>query len=278
MSTVLATAARRNSVLYEWLSFTLQFLIAVSVELSDDLARGLISQHGTIEGVANAQHVVAFEAAHGFWVEPAWQIFFEQTHTILAFTVTWPDTVRVMNGIYVLGHIGVTLGVALWVYFYHRRYFGMLRNAVILTNLFALLIYERFPVAPPRLTPNLIFNHHSFTFQDTLYGVFNATGRMVGTSGAYNEFSAMPSIHVAWALIVGAAVIWLARPLAVKALGLVYPFIMLVAVVVTGNHYLLDAAGAVVIVVLAALVAGSFERWKGSAFRALPCRRPAGSG
>ena len=278
MSTALATAARRNNALHEWLAFSLQILIAVSVELFDDLSRGLISQRGTLEGVMNAQRVVSFEAAHGLWVEPAWQTFFEHTHQIFAVSITWAESARAMNGVYVLGHVFVTLSVAVWVYFYHRRYFPFLRNTVILTNLFALFLYESFPVAPPRLTPDLVFNHHSFVFQDTLYGVFSATGKMVGTNAAYNEFSAMPSIHVAWAMIVAAAVIWLAQPLLLKLLAALYPCVMLLAVVVTGNHYLLDAAGSVVIVALAALVALSFERWKASAMRTRMCRRPAESG
>lgn len=264
MSAVVAEANRRSSIAAEWLAFFAQVLIAISFEVGDDLGRGLVAQRGTVEGIDDAREVVAFEAAHGFWIEPAWQMFFQQTHRILALSITWADSVRFMNTVYVFGHVFVTLGVALWVYFYHRRFFALLRNVVILTNLFALVVYERFPVAPPRLSGVLTFNHHPFEFQDTVFGIVSSSGKLIGTQAGYNEFSALPSVHMAWALIVGLAVVWLARPLAVKTLGVVYPALMLVAVVVTGNHFLLDAIASVFVVLAAVVMALSVERWKSS--------------
>lgn len=246
-----ASVIRRNGALYEWLAFVLQVLIAVSVEVGDDLGRGFFSQHGSQQGIHNAQLIAQFESAHGFWVEPAWQGFFEQTHRVLDLDITWQTVVPVMNGIYVFGHVFVTLGVAVWVYFYRRRFFAPLRNLVIVTNIFALFIYESFPVAPPRMTTDLFFNGHPFVFEDTIHGIVSTGGKIVGNSTPYNEFSAMPSVHMAWAVIAGGALILLARPLAARLCGAIYPFLMLVAIVVTGNHYLLDAGGALLVVGLA---------------------------
>jgi len=255
---------RRNSALLGWLAFVSQVFIAISVEIGDELGRALFSQHGTVEGVDNARRIVAFEVAHGVFMEPTWQIFFEHTHQVLMLTVTWAESARVMNGIYVLGHVFVTLGVACWMFFFRRSLFPLFRNALILVNVFALVIYEYFPTAPPRLTGPLIYNHHAFVFQDTLFGIVNAAGKTVGTEAGFNEFSAMPSIHMGWALIVGVAIIVAGRPAVVKGLGLLYPALMLLAIVVTGNHYLLDAGAAAMLVVLAFIVAGSFECWRGT--------------
>src|SRR5579872_2220804 len=152
-----AMEVRRRGAVQEWISFALQVAIAIAFEVGDDVARGLISQHGTIQGVDNARKVVAFEAAHGFWVEPAWQTFFLHTHHLFDLTIQWTTVARVMNGIYVLGHVFVTLGVAIWVYRYRRKYFRFLRNSVICVNGLALVIYENFPVAPPRMTTGLTF-------------------------------------------------------------------------------------------------------------------------
>jgi membrane-associated phospholipid phosphatase len=254
-------ALRRTGVLVGGLAFTLQVLIAISIEAGDDIGRALFSQHGTREGIEHARGVVAFEVAHGFFVEPAWQTFFLQTRHIFALTVSWIVVARVLNGVYVLGHVFFTLGVALWVYVYRRRWFGVLRNVVILVNLFALAIYENFPVAPPRLTSGLIFDHHAFTFRDTLFGIVNSSGRVIGTQSGYNEFSAMPSVHMAWAVVAGAALVILARPLWAKAIGLIYPVCMLIAVVVTGNHYLLDMLVGIVVVAFAYGAAIVLDRW-----------------
>lgn len=265
MCTVVAEAVRRNSTIAEWLNFATQVLIAISVEVGDDLGRAFVSQRGTLEGIQNAQQVVAFEAAHGLWVEPAWQMFFVQSHRVLLFTITWIDTMKVMNAIYIFGHIFVTLGTALWLYVHHRRLFGFVRNIVIVTNVIALFIYERFPVAPPRLTTSLTFNHHLFTFQDTVFGTTSNAGTAIGAHVGYNEFSAMPSVHMAWALIVSFCIVLLARPLIAKLLGACYSPLMLVAVVVTGNHYIMDAVGAGVVVVVATSVALLLERWSRTA-------------
>ena len=270
MSAVNAQVLRRTGVVAGGLAFVLQVIVAISIEAGDDLGRAIFAQHGTRVGILHARGVVGFEAAHGFFVEPAWQIFFLHTRHIFALTVTWLAMARLFNGIYVLGHIVFTLGVALWVYVYRRRWFGMMRNVVILVNLFALAIYENFPVAPPRLTDGLIFNHHAFTFRDTLFGITDASGRVVGTQVGYNEFSAMPSVHMAWAIIAGAALVFLARSWWAKALGLIYPVCMLVAVVVTGNHYLLDVAGSIVVVLSAYGAARLLDRWWNAPERGSP--------
>lgn len=267
MSAVSVQALRRTGVVTGGIAFTLQVLIAISIEAGDDIGRALFSQHGTREGIDHARNLVAFEVSHGFFVEPAWQIFFLQTRHIFTVTITWMAMARLMNGIYVLGHVGFTLGVALWVYVYRRRWFGVMRNVVILVNLFALAIYENFPVAPPRLTTGLIFDHHAFTFRDTLFGVVDASGRVIGTQAGYNEFSAMPSVHMAWAIVAGSALVLLARPWWARAIGLVYPVCMLIAVVVTGNHYLLDVAGGIAVVVPAYGVALLLDRWWNSPHR-----------
>jgi membrane-associated phospholipid phosphatase len=271
---LVAEAPRRSTLLLQVLAFAVQVLIAVSFEVGDDLGRGLVSQHGTAQGVENARRVVEFEAAHGFFVEPAWQLFFERTHHILVFTVTWPDVIHVVNAVYVLGHVGVTLAVAVWLYVYRRHAFGFVRNTVILTNLFALVVYENFPVAPPRLSGPLSFDHHVFTFQDTVFGVVQG-GRVVGTSLAYNEFSAMPSVHMAWALVVGAVLIVLAPSWLAKLFGFLYPGLMLAAVVVTGNHYLMDVVGGAGVLLLATLCAFAFERYKDTLPRVRRARLPS---
>lgn len=246
----------RSRLVGDWLAFIAQVLIAISFELADDLGRGLFAQHGTLQGIVNARLVVKFEADHDFWIEPAWQNFFLQSHHLLSLTIGWLTVAHFMNVVYVFGHVGVTLSVAIWVYVYRRRYFALLRNVVMLTNALALVIYESFPVAPPRLAGVLTYAHHPFTFQDTVFGMMSNGGRLVGSSQlTYNEFSALPSVHMAWALIVGATLVTLARPWWARALGFLYPALMLIAVVVTGNHFLLDTVASVPVVVTAYLIA-----------------------
>jgi hypothetical protein len=262
MSTAVA-AFRRHSTVAEWLAFWLQVAIAVSFEVFDDITRAIFSQHGTVQGIQNAKSIAAFEAAHGFFIEPAMQTFFLQSHRLLVMTLSWMDVAHFMNVVYVFCHIFCTLGVAIWVYFYRRSHFRLMRNAVMLTNLYALFVYESYPVAPPRVLPTLIVDHHPFRFLDTMYGVFNG-GKIVGTQIGFNEFSAMPSVHMGWAFVASAAVVWLARPVWIKVVAALYPGLMLVSIVVTGNHFVMDAVGAVFVVIPAVLTALAYEWWRGS--------------
>ena len=97
-----------------------------------------------------------------------------------------------------------------------------------------------FPVAPPRFMPG---------FVDTmaLYG-FNVDGSAAGP--LYNPYAAMPSLHVGWSLLAGIAMIAAARSWWLKAAGMALPVLMTCAVIITGNHYLLDViAGAAVVLV-----------------------------
>ncbi|MGH2409640.1 MAG: phosphatase PAP2 family protein [Chloroflexota bacterium] len=67
-----------------------------------------------------------------------------------------------------------------------------------------------------------------------------------------NEFAAMPSIHIFYALIVGCTLAWALRPWILRVLALLYPVLLLVVVVVTANHYLMDAVGGAIVFCIAA--------------------------
>lgn len=239
-----------------WLSFLGQIGLVAAVEVTDDLLRGAIAQHGSAIGIANAVRVVRFEAAHGFMVEPGWQRFFEQTHHVLGLAFGWAQAMLLVNGVYTVGHVGVTFAFALWIYLCRRELFPFFRNIFFASNALALVLYELYPMAPPRLTPHL----HMI---DTLPHLLGSDGKLGGTGAGYDEFAAMPSLHMAWALIVGAGVLLTARPLAVRALAPLYPALMLVAVVVTANHFLMDAVGAAAVVSLAAVMAVALRWWQG---------------
>lgn len=257
-----AIAQRRPRFLLsprEWILFVLQVGFVASVQASNDILRGNLAPPNSIEAMHNAKAVAGFETAHGFFVEPALQEFFEQTHNLFGFMLTWPDVVQFVNSVYGFCHILVTLSVALWVYIYHRPRFRLLRNVMLLTNALALVGYELYPMAPPRLTTGLIFNHRPFRFQDTLFGVIG-NGKVGGSGIGYNPLSAMPSLHIAWALIVAITLIVLVRQPLIRLLAACYPCLMLLTVVITGNHYVMDGVGAAVAVIVACVLVFIYER------------------
>lgn len=243
----------------EWLLFALQALLVAMVELGNDILRGNVWRPDAVEALHNARQVAGFEHDHGFFVEPAAQTFFEHAHHLFGFVLTWPDVVAIANNVYAFCHIFVTLAVALWIYLRHRHRFAFLRNVILFTNVLALVGYELYPMAPPRLTTGLIYDHHVFAFQDTMRHVLG-TGTLNGTPIGYNPLSAMPSLHVAWAIIIGTSLVLLARNPLLRILGALYPLLMAFSVVITANHYVMDALGALLAVLLATGLALLIDR------------------
>ena len=248
--TVLPSDAPAN-----WSSFSLQIALVAAIELADEAVHAATGSDSTRTAVFNALRTVHFERLHDLWVEPRLQDFFKQTHHLFGLSIGWLQLLPLFTLVYGPGHVLVTLAFAIWVYQARRHLFRLLRNVFLCTNALAVLVYEVFPTAPPRLTPDLSFAGQPFRFTD---GIFGAVSNFkVG----FNEYAAMPSVHVAWALIVGVSVAWMARPLAVRLLALCWPIIMLLTVIVTGNHYVSDALGAVVVVGVAFALAMLLE-WR----------------
>lgn len=232
----------------EWLYLGGQIGLVAAVELSDELAHAVLPTVNAVAGQAHALRVEGFESAHGFWLEPGIQRFFESTHHLLGQTIGWPQLRPIFDTLYGEGHVFITLAFALWIFFRRRALFSFIRNVFLLTNLIAVLLYEVFPLAPPRLAAGLRYDDRPYHFADAFFG---GTG---GLKIGFNEYAAMPSVHVAWALIVGFTVAWTARSLLLRLAGLLYPLIMLTTVIVTGNHYLSDGLGALAVVTLATLL------------------------
>lgn len=237
-----------------WLSFSAQALLVSLAELGDDIVQGNIVPPAAAQALQHARQVIAFEMAHGFFLEPRLQTAVLRSYHLLFLEIPSTVTVSVLNGIYAFCHIFVTLLVGAWVFRSHPTRFALLRNVILLTTLLALAGYELYPLAPPRLSSGLVVDGHAILFHDTVRH-FLGTGRLSVGSIGYNPYSAMPSLHVAWALIIGAAVVVLARHPLVRFLGLLYPAVVAFDVVITGNHYLLDVVGAAVTVSIATVLA-----------------------
>lgn len=245
----------------QWLLFALQAAFVVLIDMGNDIFRGNIHPANSGEAVRNARDIVAFESAHGFFLEPVSQMLLRHTESILGLVITPDAIVDLANAVYGFAHIFVTLAVAAWVFARHRDRFPLVRNVMIVTNALAVAAYEIFPVAPPRLTTGILFDHHTFHFRDTMQHIIGS-GRLNGVPIGYNAYSAMPSVHVAWALIAGLCLLWLARNPLLRALGIVYPCLMVFTVVLTGNHYLLDAIGGAAAVLVGIMVALAFQYWR----------------
>jgi membrane-associated phospholipid phosphatase len=110
-------------------------------------------------------------------------------------------------------------------------------------NLLAMTIFALLPVAPPRLVP-------TSGVVDTLYLYSTSNYHSGILSFVTDQYAALPSLHIGYALFLSLAVFLLTTNRLARVLAAVYPVIVLAAILITGNHYLLDAvAGAAVLAV-----------------------------
>jgi len=141
--------------------------------------------------------------------------------------------------------LGACLG---WLYLRHRDSYPAIRTTVALFTGASLLI-QLIPVAPPRLLPVTGPGGTGLIDTAVRYGQ-----SVYSWNGGFNadEFSAMPSVHVGWALIVAVAVITASRS-RWRWLAAGYPMLTMLVVVVTANHFWLDGivAGLLVALVMA---------------------------
>jgi membrane-associated phospholipid phosphatase len=231
----------------DWLYLVGQFALVAGVELSDDFAHAWDPLGNAASGISHAGDVMHFEMAHNLWIEPAVQNFFAHPHYILGHEIGWEQIRPLVDAMYGQGHLFFTIFFAMWVFFYRRGLFTFVRNVFLLTNTMAVALYELFPLAPPRLAPDLLSDGHRWQSLNPVWGQGG------GIKLSFNEFAAMPSVHVAWATIVGLTLAYTAKPWIIRVIGLIYPLLMATTVIVTGNHYLSDALGAEVVVLIAVL-------------------------
>jgi hypothetical protein len=152
---------------------------------------------------------------------------------------------QTMDYYYATLHFIVTPAVMVWLFFRRPHIYRGVRTVLVSTTLIALLGFYLYPTAPPRLLSG-------FGYIDTV-ARFHTWGSLANPNIAKesNQFAAMPSLHIGWALWAGIAVFVCARHLWVRILGLLYPLCTLAVIVGTANHYILDAVAGAAVVALA---------------------------
>ena len=139
--------------------------------------------------------------------------------------------VRVANVFYFAMHFPTMIIFLLWAMFQKREWMARIRFALISTTTIGLIIHLAFPLAPPRLT-------EISGFVDTAK-VFGPDPYKLGIAKAANQYAAMPSLHVGWALLLALAVLSITKT-RYRWLFLLHPVITTIVVVITANHWWLD--------------------------------------
>ena len=206
------------------------------------LVRGVVDGHANI-AYQHARDIVDFERDL--------HLFFEQKVQLWA--IHHAVFINVANWMYVNSHFLVTTTFLIWLYIARNHAYYFVRNMFLIAMVFALIGYVLYPTAPPRFLPE-------WGFQDTVSDFFGDSASQ-SANVLYNPYAAMPSMHVAFALMIAVPAFQLVRTRVLKVLWLVYPVLVTFVVISTGNHFWLDAAvGAIVALASAAIAVAAFAR------------------
>ena len=191
--------------------------------------------------VDNAAAIVHLEKTLGFFWEPAIQR--------LILDQKW--VVRAANEVYIFGHWPVIAAVAVWLFMRRPSTYSLLRNAFFISGAIGLVIFASFPVAPPRLVDMGLVD--TVTLHSNSY-------RLLQPPAFVNQYAAVPSLHFGWNLLIGIALFTQSSRLVPKAFGAIVPLMMASAIVLTANHYVLDAVAGAVVALAGLAVAYMLQR------------------
>lgn len=181
-----------------------------------------------VQAFHNAQRLIRFQRSLGIYPEQA----------INHWAVKIEPLVIGANYFYGSLHFIVTIGAAIYLFRKYPDDYPLWRNTLAIATVIALIGFRFWPLMPPRLLPQ------HFGFVDTLakyptFWSFNS-GAMKRIS---NQYAAMPSVHCSWALWCACVLVPRVKSLWAKVLAAVYPAMTVTVIVVTANHYILDAVG-----------------------------------
>ncbi|MFF5895796.1 phosphatase PAP2 family protein [Streptomyces argenteolus] len=157
-------------------------------------------------------------------------------------------------------HYVVTPAVLVWMFRRRTAAYRAARTWLMTSTLLGLVGFTLMPTCPPRL----LDAHHGFVdtmAQYSAYGWWGAGASAPrGLSGMTNQYAAMPSLHVGWAVWCGVLLWRHARHPLVRALGVAYPLVTVLVVMGTANHYFLDAVAGAGVMAVGALLTRPFMR------------------
>jgi len=187
----------------------------------------------------NALRVIRWEEMTGLYHEEGVQQPF----------LRWDGFIEFWNLFYGTFHFAVTIFALVFLFRRFPARYRRWRNTLAATTALALIGFATFPLMPPRLLPA------SYGYVDTLRTFGSLWSFDSGAmSKISNQYAAMPSLHFAWALWSTLVLVPALRPWWAKAAAAAYPAFTLFAIVVTANHFVLDAVGGVVVLGVGAII------------------------
>ncbi len=184
----------------------------------------------------------AFANAGSLWHLERW-LHLPDEATLQAPFVSHPDLAHAANVFYASVHFPLTVATLVLLWWFRPDDYRWTRTVMAAMTFAALLLQTAIPLAPPRMLSGVGLVDLAHLYGPSVYGT-------AANSGFTDQFAAMPSLHVGWAVLVAVAAIRALRS-RWRFLVLLHPALTLTVVLVTGNHYWLDGLVSIVLLCLA---------------------------
>jgi PAP2 superfamily len=243
-----------------WLDVVRQIVLFGAAYLGYNLVRGLVEVRASA-AFQHARDLIQVERTLHLFVEPSIQAWASGSHVLMDFS-SW---------LYVNAQTSITLAALIYLYVRYNGSFYFVRNMFAIAMLIALIGYAVFPTAPPRFLPEWGF----------IDSVSDLTGMHVSHASAsmtalFNPYAAVPSMHVAFALMIGWPLASLSRTPVARVLWRLYPLLIAFVIVATANHFVLDALLGALTAGVSAIGARRLARIRPAAWRFSPVAAGAG--
>ena len=196
---------------------------------------------------AHAHSVVSVEKATGLFHEVPLNTFLIKHHWLVVFSSYW----------YATAHFVVTPLVLVWLFKRRAWAYSMMRSAIVIATVSALAVYAAWPLAPPRF---VVAGVRDTVMENPVIWAKEGAAEFV------NEYAAMPSLHVGWAVWCAVVVVAVLQT-KWRHLAWLYPLTTTLVVEATANHYFLDAVGGTIFVLVPLWLCGlrPHHVWHGDA-------------
>ena len=204
----------------------------------------------------NGRAIISLERTLNVFVEPTIQGWVSGSGFIA----------DVSSWIYLNAQTSVTLGALFFIYMWRNDSFYFVRNMMMVAMGCALVGYILYPTAPPRFFPE-------WGFFDSVSDFAGVQSDSTVADALFNPYAAVPSMHVAFSLMIGWSLARLVRNRYGRAFGRVYPLLITFVIVATANHFIIDAVLGATVAAISALAARELGRVRPTAWQFAP--RPA---
>ncbi|HEX2103840.1 MAG TPA: phosphatase PAP2 family protein [Solirubrobacteraceae bacterium] len=216
-----------------------QVLLFALAYLAYRIARGAVDDPaGAAVAFENARSLIHLEQSLGVFAEPSVQAWASGSRLIID-AASWT---------YVNAQSTITTAALVYLYLAHNRSFYFVRNMFAVAIAIAMVGYVVVPTAPPRFFPE-------WGFVDSVAELTGVRHDSVVAHALFNPYAAIPSMHVAFALMIAVPIARLARHRITRVAWSLYPLLVTFVIVATANHFFADAVAGGLTAALAASAA-----------------------